>query len=698
MIDERAVVEFMSRKGYQPVNLKTLARQMQATDDEGCRQLEAAVLELEAAGVIRRRKKQGLALAHPTSFIVGTIDVKRRGFAFVRPVDSEGPDIYVGAHSVGAALDGDLVLIEKLQPRRRARRMLQSAKVVSVLERRQTRLVGTLKGWRRRRYVVPDGMSFPAEIRLSDNDAAGAREGDKVVVELSARPSEGLVGRIVQVFGDGTDPSFDAAMVITQFGLRTAFPQTVLTEVEALPDRVLPGEIAGRTDLRDEVIVTIDPATAQDFDDAISLERTRDGWKLGVHIADVSHYVRPGMAVWREASERATSIYLPTRTIPMLPEKLSSNLCSLRPAEDRLTLSVLIDLDARGEVRDFRIVRSVIHSSKRLTYEEASAAIAGRAQALDGAVVKLLSESARLAELRHELRMKRGALELELPEVELEYDGKGNVTGAHPLERDVSHRLIEEFMLLANECVARYGERHGRSLIHRVHAAPEARSLSDLFFFARTLGIAPAAREPRRALQSILAKVEGTPLSHAVNLVVLKSMKHAEYLSESLGHYALATDCYCHFTSPIRRFPDLVVHSVLKEFDLEKGAVPAFAWRAHLDRYARHSSAMEELSERAEREVVKIKLLRFLLNRVGETMHGVVVSVEEFGAFVELEEVPVDGLIPVRSLGGRMEHDARGHTLTGARRSCRLRLGDRVRVVIESVDLERRELDLRWVR
>jgi ribonuclease R len=656
------------------------------------------VLELEAGGVIRRRKKQGLTLAHPRTFLIGTIDVKRRGFAFVRPEDSEGPDIYVGPSSVGAALDGDLVLVEKQRPHRRARRMLESARVVSVLKRRQTRLVGTLKGWRRRLYVVPDGMSFPAEIGLSSGDTAGAKEGDKVVIELSTRASEGLVGRIVQVFGDGTDPSFDAAMVITQFGLRTEFPEEVLREVEALPDRILPEEIAGRTDLRAEVIVTIDPATAQDFDDAISLSHGRDGWKLGVHIADVSHYVRPGTAVWGEAVERATSVYLPRRTIPMLPEKLSSNLCSLRPDEDRLTLSVLIDLDARGEVRDFRIVRSVIHSSKRLTYEEASAGIAGKAEHLDERVVKLLSESARLAELRHGLRMKRGALELELPEVELEYDAKGNVTGAHPLERDISHRLIEEFMLLANECVARYGERHGRTLIHRVHAAPDARNLSDLFFFAHSLGIAPSTQEPRRALQGILAKVEGTPLSHAVNLVVLKSMKHAKYLGESLGHYALATECYCHFTSPIRRFPDLVVHSVLKEFDLEKGSRRTFDWSAHLERYARHSSEMEELSERAEREMVKIKLLRFLKNRVGETMHGIVVSVEDFGAFVELEEVPVDGLIPVRSLGGRMEHDARRHTLTGPHRNLRLRLGDRVRVVIESVDIERRELDLQWAR
>jgi len=697
MIDARTIVEFMSRKGYQPVSLRTLAKQMQITDAEGFQELQAAVSELEASGVIRRRKKEGLALAHPRSFVIGTIDVKRRGFAFVRPADSEGPDIYVGPHSLGAALDGDLVLVERLRHPRRGRTMLESAKVVRVLERRQRKLVGTLKGWRRRRYVVPDGMSFPAEIGLGTSDTAGAREGDKVVIELSTRVSEGLAGRIIQVLGDGSDPAVDAPMVITQFGLRTEFPEEVLEEVAGLPDRVLPPDLSGRTDLREEVIVTIDPVTAQDFDDAISLKRTHSGWKLGVHIADVSHYVRPQTAVWREAAERATSVYLPTRTIPMLPEKLSSNLCSLRPKEDRLTLSVSIDLDAEGEVTDFHIVRSVIRSSKRLTYEEASAAIAPTSRGhLDGAVVKLLKESARLAELRSAIRRKRGALELELPEVELEYDEKGYVTGAHPLKRDISHRLIEEFMLLANECVARYGERHGRTLIHRVHAPPDARNLSDLFFFARTLGIAPSTHEPRRALQNILAKVEGTPLSHAVNLVVLKSMKHAEYLGESLGHYALATDCYCHFTSPIRRFPDLVVHSVLKEFDLEKGVRRPFDWSAHLDRYARHSSEMEELSERAEREVVKIKLLRFLQNRVGETMHGVVVGVEEFGAFVELEEVPVDGLISVRSLGGRVEHDARGHTLTGTHRKYRLRLGDRVRVVIHSVDLERRELDLRW--
>ncbi len=696
MMDARTVIQFMSRKGYRPVPFRALARQMHVTDAEKRRQLQAVVAELEADGIVSRRKK-GLALAHPRSLVVGTIDVKRRGFAFVRPVGTEGPDLYVGPRSLGGAMDGDLVLAEKMKRRRRGRMTLEGAKVVRVLERSQKRLVGTLKKWQRRSYVVPDGMDFAAEIGLSDNNTAGAETDDKVVIELSSRPSRGLVGRIVEVLGDASDPSIDVPMVVAQFGLRTEFPEDVRHEVEKLPRKVRAADIKGRLDLRGELVVTIDPESAQDFDDAISVKRTRSGWKLGVHIADVSHYVRPGSAVWQEAVERTTSIYLPTRTIPMLPEKLSNNLCSLRPDEDRLTLSVLMDLDGQGKVKNFNIERSVIRSSKRLTYEEALEVITGKTDDFGRQIIKLLKDGACLAKLRSKLRMQRGALELELPEIQLEYDDEGHVAGAHPLERDVAHRMIEEFMLLANECVARFGEDRGRPFIHRAHGAPDARNLKDLFFFARTLGISSDARDPRRALQHILKKVQGTPLSHAVNLVVLKSMRHAEYVPRSEGHYALAADHYCHFTSPIRRFPDLVVHSTLKQFDLEKGRRKTFDWSVHIDTYSRRSSEMEVTAERAERAVIKVKLLRFLQDRIGEMMHGVVVGVQEFGAFVELEEVPVDGLISARSLGGRPQYDERRHTLTDPRRKRRLRLGDRVRVVIDSIDFERRELDLKWV-
>ena len=697
MIDARTVIHFMQRKGYRPVSFRELAKQMHVFDEDERRALQAVVSELEADGVVRRRKKQALALARPTAFVTGVIDVKRRGFAFVRPVDREGDDIYVDPDSIGSALDEDMVLVETSKRRHRGR-MLDAGRVVQVLQRRRQRLVGTFKSWRKRRYVVPDGMSFAAEIAVSGKDVRGAHEGDKVLVELDRRPSDRLSGHIVEVYGDGTDPSVDIPMVIAEFGLPDAFPEAVMSQVAALPDRVTKRDIKGRLDLRDDVTITIDPVSAQDFDDAISLTRTRGGWKLGVHIADVSHYVRPGSAVWVEAAKRTTSIYLPTHTIPMLPEKLSNGLCSLRPDEDRLTLSVLADLDAQGGMKHFRVVRSVIRSSKRLSYEEALEAVEGRRTSLGGPVVKLLKDAARLAKLLGAIRTKRGALELDLPEVELEYDKAGHLSGAHPLERDAAHRMIEEFMLLANECVARFAEDRGRRIVHRAHEAPDAERIQDLFFFARTLGIASDVRDTRHALQQIIESARSTPLSHAVSLVILKSMRHAEYLSESRGHYALATDHYCHFTSPIRRFPDLIVHSVLKERDLEAAARKPFDWAAHLDGYCRASSDMEIVAERAEREVVKVKLLRFLSDRIGEVMHGVVVSVEEFGAFVELEEVPVDGLVSVRKMRERLTLDRRAHTLSDARGRFRLRLGDRVQVTIEAIDLARRELDLRLVR
>ncbi len=696
MIDVSALLEFMGRKTYQPSPFRVLADKLGATDPDDRRELEALVNLLESDGVIRR-KKQALTLAHPHDLVTGTIDIARRGFGFIRPADAEGLDYFVGPSDLGGALEGDTVLAERLPRRGRERGQSESARVLQVLQRAHPRVVGTLRGWRKRWYVVPDGMSFAAEIGLVGNDRAGAEEGDKVVVQLSARAEGKLAGRIVQVFGSGRDPAVDLPMIVVEFALPTEFPDPALAEAEKLPDGVTPADLKGRDDLRGETIVTVDPETAQDFDDAISLARTKDGWRLGVHIADVSHYVRPGTALWEEAAERATSIYLPGRTIPMLPERISNNLCSLRPDEDRLTLSVLMELDDEGTLGDYRIARSVIRSAKRLTYAQALTAMVGEKTELPATVVGLLKSAGQLAALRTKFRHRRGALEIDRPEVELEYEGD-NVTGAHPQARDDAHRMIEEFMLLANECVARWGVRHSRPFIHRVHESPDPRSLTDLFFFAQSLGISSEVRNQRQAIQAMLERVAGTPISHAVNLVVLKSMKHAEYRAESLGHYALAAEQYLHFTSPIRRFPDLVVHTALKEFDLEKGRRKHTDWDALLERYASHSTDMEVRAERAERELVKVKLLRFLQNRVGETLHGVVVGVEEFGAFVELEEVPVDGLISSRQLGGRPEHDRRRHTLTGPRKHMRLRVGDRVRVQIDRIDLERRELDLRWMR
>ena len=697
MIDAAGLIEYLGRKDYQPLPFHVLAERLGVVEDDAKREFGTLVARLEADGIIRR-KKQVIMLARSEGFVTGTINVARKGFAFIRPAEGEGREYFVNPSDTGGALNQDLVLAEVLPRRPRERGNLESARVIQVLQRRHTRLVGTIRGWRKRWYVVPDGMSFAAEIGLVGNDRGGAEEGDKVIVELGSRTEGVLNGRIVEVFGSGRDPAVDVPMILAEFDLRTEFSAEALAEADRLPDGVGAEELRGRDDLRGETIVTVDPERAQDFDDAISLKRADDGgWKLGVHIADVSHYVRPGTPLWNEAAERATSVYLPGCTIPMLPERISNGLCSLRPDEDRLTLSVFMDLDADANVLDFRIARSVIRSAKRLTYGQALAAMTGDEANLPPAVVGLLRDAGKLAAKRTEFRRRRGALEIDRPEAELEYEGD-SVVGAHETPRDASHRMIEEFMLLANECVAKYGEQQARPFIYRVHEAPEARALTDLFFFAQSLGIAGEIRHQRQAIQAMLERVAGTPVAHAVNLVVLKSMKHARYTPESLGHYALAADHYLHFTSPIRRFPDLVVHSVLKELDLEKGRRKHTDWSALAEHYAGHSTDMEINAERAEREVVKVKLLRFLLGRQGETMHGVIVGVEDFGAFVELEEVPVDGLISSRQLGGHAEHDRRRHTLTGPRKHMRLRVGDRVKVQIERIDIERRELDLRWLR
>ncbi|HEV3122151.1 MAG TPA: VacB/RNase II family 3'-5' exoribonuclease, partial [Isosphaeraceae bacterium] len=491
-------------------------------------------------------------------------------------------------------------------------------------------------------------------------------------------------------------PGVDTLSIIRAYNIPDTFDDETLDEARREARRFSDTEIAERLDLRNTLTITIDPATARDFDDAISLSRDERGnWSLGVHIADVSHFVRPGTALDAAARKRGTSVYLPDLVVPMLPEVISNSLASLQEGHLRYTMSVLLELSPEGIVTARRFARSAICVAKRFSYEDAHVAMMNPQLEVEGLtpeVRKMLALMLELAMVLRKRRFQRGALELQMPEVEIELGDEGQVTGAHLASHDESHQVIEEFMLAANEAVAEYLTEKKIGFLRRVHANPEPTKLLHFAEFARSLGLKLTQPQSRFELQRVLVETAGMPEAHAVHYGLLRSLKQATYSSEPGGHYALASENYCHFTSPIRRYPDLQVHRQLAA--LVEGRSPKSNFD-ELGALAEHCTRTERRAEAAERELTRVKLLTHLENRIGEAFHAVIIGVEDFGFFCQLVELPVEGLVHVTSLSDDFYYrEPETHTLLGRRGGQRYRLGDRLQVIVAHVDVDRRELDL----
>jgi ribonuclease R len=505
-------------------------------------------------------------------------------------------------------------------------------------------------------------------------------------------------GVITEVLGPRGEPGVDTLSVIREYDLPEEFPHDTLDEARAQAQQ-FDESLKGRLDLTGETIVTIDPLDARDFDDAISLSRLAGGhWRLGVHIADVSHFVPEDTALDREAHARATSVYLPDRVLPMLPEIISNNLASLQPHKVRYTKSAFLEFTPEGVFIGAEAHNAAIKSVRRFAYEEVDEFLADRdawRSKLSPKVHQLLADMHELAMTLRARRFRKGALELDMKEVKVDLDRNGKVTGAHVVEHTQSHQMIEEFMLAANEAIAELIQKAGYHFLRRVHASPDPRKLQALTEFAAELGFQTESLESRFELQRLLKAVQGRPEQHAVNYAVLRSLQRAVYSPEVEGHYALASDTYCHFTSPIRRYPDLTVHRLLDTMLRGKKAVNDIPQLMVL---GEHCSDRERRAEAAERELTKLKLLHYLEDRIGQEMDAVVTGVEEFGLFVQGVQLPAEGLVHVTTLADDYYHfDRRSHTLTGRRAGNSFRLGDLVRVEVARVDVDRRELDFRIV-
>jgi ribonuclease R len=673
-------------------------------------------------GEIVRVRNDRFVLPQEADLVVGRITCNEKGFAFVIPevADDAAPrpaerpaDIYIAEEDTGVALHGDKVVVRLNREKRRGGDRT-SGRVIRILERANETIVGTLQHTRYFYYVIPDDPRFRHDIYTKP--ALSAQVGHKVVVKLADWTSRHVnpEGEIIEVLGAADAPGVDILAIIRKYQLPQQFSEPTLAETGRLPDSVRESDLAGRRDLRNEFIVTIDPDDARDFDDAVSVtelgDGTSGGWLLGVHIADVSHYIRPRSALDHEALGRGNSVYLPDRVLPMLPEKLSNNLCSLRPHEDRLTVSVFIEFTPKLTVRRTEFVRSVIHSRHRLTYKEAFARLTSGG---DGdALTRELKKMWRLAARLRQQRFAHGSLDLNVPEVKVRVDKQGHPTSIEKVVNDISHQLIEEFMLAANEAVARHICQLQIPGLYRIHEDPDLGKLRDFAMYARSFGLKPGDLAHRDQMQRLLESVKGKPEEYAINLNLLRSLKQARYAPQPVGHYGLAKKYYTHFTSPIRRYADLIIHRVLLSTLVATKASGDHHGRTQdnphrysiqeLTRIAEHTSHTERVADEAEKEAVELKKIEYFHHQLTtgklDVLDAVVCTVRNFGIFVELPESLIQGLVHVSTLDDDFyQYDAQREQLVGKRTHRIIKIGDRLRVQVERVDVFKRQVDFRVV-
>ncbi len=652
--------------------------------------------DLEKEGEIARIRKNRYVQPDTADLVTGTLSVHEAGYAFLTNEKKGQADLFIAAENTGAAMHGDHVVARIIRGAEfsRARTPRAEGRVIRILTRANETIVGTLQQTRNFFYVVPDDPRLVHNIYVQPSrvNHHEPRRGDKVVVRLEAWESRHVnpEGKIIECLGPRTAPGVDILSIIRKYHLPLEFPKAVLEEASAISETVT--LIDGREDLRQQFIVTIDPDDARDFDDAIQVEEIKGGWQLGVHIADVSAYVRPGSALDREAQRRGNSVYLPDRVIPMLPERLSNGVCSLNPHVDRLTHSVFLQFDRNGRVRQTRFARTVIRSAHRLTYKQAFAILKSSAR---DELSERLHTAWKLAALLRRKRFEHGSLDLDMPEVKVVVDKKGKPIRFERVENDESHQLIEEFMLAANEAVARELKNRGIPTIYRVHENPEAERLGELREFVLAHGIRVGDLTHRGEVQKLLAAIRGTAEEHPLKIALLKSLKRARYATTPLGHYGLAKVNYAHFTSPIRRYADLEVHRALADRDISRRSSRA---SSQLSAIADHISDTERNAAEAEIDAVKMKKLEFfelqLQARDPQVFDAVVIDVRNYGILVELPEILLTGLIHVSTLADDFYvFSPSQRRFVGRQRRRRFAVGDKLRVHVARVDQFKRQID-----
>jgi ribonuclease R len=625
--------------------------------------------------------------------VIGTIKKHRDGYGFVARLDRKGDDVFVPPDEAARAVDGDLVRVEVV-PARGGRTM---GRLIEVVERRRRLLIGTYHARGAQSFVVPSDPELSGNVRVSETSAAQDGEVVKVALDPS---SPRLEGAVVEAIGRPGEPRVEVLRVAYAKGFADVFPQAVRAEAEATPDHVLAQDREGRRDLTALPLVTIDGEDARDFDDAVHVERLHGAhgqelYRLVVAIADVAHYVRPGSPLDQEASARGTSVYFPMQVLPMLPERLSNGICSLNPAVDRLCMVADLVIDRRGETRSAEVYEAVMRSAARCTYTEVARVLAGERLPERERFRDRFELMAELQEKLTAMRGRRGAIDFDLPEAKIVVDDAGNVVTIEKRPRNRAHRIVEEFMLAANEAVARWFGARDLPTIYRVHGTPDEDKLQAFLELAEAHGFeVPDIPADPRALNALLHRFRGHAQQRALNQLLLRAMMQAVYTPENIGHYGLAAEHYLHFTSPIRRYPDLVVHRLLKEeWARRQGREVRSTPEPVLEQLAAQSSERERAAMEAEREISSFYAALFMRDHVGERFEGVVASVVEFGLFVELERWYVEGLIRAEDLGGALELDTALHALVDRTTGRAFRVGDKLTVEVASASPARRRIE-----
>jgi ribonuclease R len=683
-------------------------------DSDDRRSLQRYLDELDSDGVIHRIKRGRYALPSRESLVAGTLSCHKDGYGFLVPEDRTlySQDIFIPARNMEDALHGDRILIKVAKKPRPAPRgpsgRRQTPKkgeerlegsVVRVLERKNPSIVGRYYEHPRFPFAVPLDARIIHDIRVPFHSNKGARSGQIVVLALTVPPGrhQEPEGRVIEILGYPGDKDIEYRIVEAKFALPVEFGEAAQAEADSVPGEVLEMEKNGREDFREEAALTIDGETARDFDDAVTLTKLKNGfYRLGVHIADVSHYVIEGSAIDREAYARGTSVYFPDRAIPMLPPRLSSGICSLKPGVDRLVFSVIMDVDTKGEVAECRFCEGLLRSRARMTYTSVAKILIQQdpeERARHEELLPTLEAMEELCRILAKKRYRRGAVDFDLPEAEIDFDESGKVISVVQAERNMAHRIIEEFMLLANESVARQLSAGGGPALYRIHEKPDAHKVDDFAEFALALGYRLENKSGEchpRDFQKFVEQLEGKVEGRFLAYLMLRSFMQARYSETNVGHFGLATQEYTHFTSPIRRYPDLIVHRLLKEC---LRATPNTVWRAemveHLPLLAAHTSARERNADEAEREIEKIKKVEFMSAKVGDEFAAIVYSVTRQGFFVELLDHFVEGFVPAATLvDDRYLYKERTHTFVGERNRKRFELGSRVNVRLDHADRE----------
>lgn len=693
---KKMIYDLMGEELYVPMKEKELALLLQIPKEEK-RELKEVLDALLQEGKIQVTKKGKFMQAEKTS-LIGTFMSHPKGFGFVA-IEGQDEDLYVPETKVNGAFHKDIVEVKLLEGQRGKR---QEAEVAAIVERSTKRLVGTYQRSKNFGFVVPDDIKISFDVFVSLERSKGAVDGHKVVVEITEYRKNGKnpEGKIVEILGHMNDPGVDIMSIMKGYDLPLAFPEKVMNQAMRVSDEVLQADMAGRMDLRNVTMVTIDGEDAKDLDDAVSLSVEGETYKLGVHIADVANYVQENSALDKEAFNRGTSVYLVDRVIPMLPHKLSNGICSLNAGVDRLALSCLMTINNKGEVIDYKVAETIINVDRRMSYTSVKKILEDNDEAEMKeyeTLVPMFKDMEKLAHILRKKRRLRGSIDFDFPETKIILDKEGHPIEIKPYERNVATKIIEDFMLIANETIAENFFWLEMPFLYRTHDYPDKEKIQKLATFINNFGYSLKLTNEEvhpKELQKLLGKIEGTQEEALISRLTLRSMKQAKYTTMSTGHFGLSCQYYSHFTSPIRRYPDLQIHRIIKEYLRGRCKEERIAhYAAILPEVANQSSVMERRAEEAERETNKLKKAEYMEERIGEIFEGVISSITSWGIYVELENT-IEGMIHVSTIpGDYFFYDENAYEMVGEATGRKYKLGEKISVKVKGVDRMTRTID-----